>query len=600
MKIIYYLFVVFSCIFLFGCQADENTIINDCGYLRLVIGEDNSLNARIASDYNPKQLAVQILNADGKVVKTTNNWEAWKDTQIPLSPGTYTVQASSNGFDGEESGWDIPYYAGSNTVKIETGKEANTTVTCTLANVKVTVEYASDLLSALGEGTIDVEVGAVDKTKCTPLSFAKNDTRSAYFPVTDLYTKVTISSVTGKRNTLTKEIKGVKARDYYILNFKLADSGNGKFNITVDDKNNVYNYNFVVSPKPTANAIITGSAWTTFAYLMATEVTMPSGETMDPNKVKFEYKQKDTENWLSVIATPMEDGYSAKITGLLPETSYDYRLNYNDEEFVVTSSSPLITEQRIQLPNSGFEDWCTKSVPTAMPVGTTPTSFPCASNEYDAGNLFWDTSNPGANSTGENNPTKSTTNFYSGKYAASLTTASVFGYIAAASLYTGEFQSATLSGTATLDFGRPFTSRPTQLTGYYRYNPSTVTVDKNDNVSGMKNGDKDRCAIYILLADWNEPFRVNTGNNTFIDVENDEHIIAYGELSAEEACPVEAMTDYKKFTINLEYRDLMRSPKYIVVVCSASKYGDYFTGGAGSELLVDDFELIYGDTPQTK
>lgn len=43
----------------------------------------------------------------------------------------------------------------------------------------------------------------------------------------------------------------------------------------------------------------------------------------------------------------------------------------------------------------------------------------------------------------------------------------------------------------------------------------------------------------------------------------------------------------------LDYRYTDRTPKYILVVASASKYGDYFTGGVGSKLLIDNFELIY-------
>ena len=41
-----------------------------------------------------------------------------------------------------------------------------------------------------------------------------------------------------------------------------------------------------------------------------------------------------------------------------------------------------------------------------------------------------------------------------------------------------------------------------------------------------------------------------------------------------------------------------RAPKYIIVVASASKYGDYFIGGVGSTLWLDEMELIYGDNPQ--
>ena len=51
------------------------------------------------------------------------------------------------------------------------------------------------------------------------------------------------------------------------------------------------------------------------------------------------------------------------------------------------------------------------------------------------------------------------------------------------------------------------------------------------------------------------------------------------------------MTEYEKFTIDIEYRDLKRKPTYIVIVATSSKYGDYFAGSTNSVLLVDEFEL---------
>ena len=42
-----------------------------------------------------------------------------------------------------------------------------------------------------------------------------------------------------------------------------------------------------------------------------------------------------------------------------------------------------------------------------------------------------------------------------------------------------------------------------------------------------------------------------------------------------------------------EYRDRTRTPKYIVIVAAASKYGDYFTGGVGSTLYLDEFSFVY-------
>ena len=55
----------------------------------------------------------------------------------------------------------------------------------------------------------------------------------------------------------------------------------------------------------------------------------------------------------------------------------------------------------------------------------------------------------------------------------------------------------------------------------------------------------------------------------------------------------ETVSAYKDFEIELDYRSTSRVPKYLLIVCSASKYGDYFTGGAGSTMWVDDFSFEY-------
>ena len=47
------------------------------------------------------------------------------------------------------------------------------------------------------------------------------------------------------------------------------------------------------------------------------------------------------------------------------------------------------------------------------------------------------------------------------------------------------------------------------------------------------------------------------------------------------------------FEVELQYKATNRRPKYLIVVCAASKYGDYFTGGTGTTLYVDDLSLSY-------
>ena len=57
---------------------------------------------------------------------------------------------------------------------------------------------------------------------------------------------------------------------------------------------------------------------------------------------------------------------------------------------------------------------------------------------------------------------------------------------------------------------------------------------------------------------------------------------------------------WKEFNIDLKYRTLTTKPTHIIIVCSSSKYGDYFTGSTGSLMYLDDLELVYGDTPTLK
>ena len=90
---------------------------------------------------------------------------------------------------------------------------------------------------------------------------------------------------------------------------------------------------------------------------------------------------------------------------------------------------------------------------------------------------------------------------------------------------------------------------------------------------------------------------MNNGAKQFIDFDNDPNIIAYGELPQEECV---ATDGWKEVNIPLVYRSLDRKPTHIIIVMSASKYGDYFVGSDSSVMYVDDFELIYDGEPSVQ
>ena len=64
--------------------------------------------------------------------------------------------------------------------------------------------------------------------------------------------------------------------------------------------------------------------------------------------------------------------------------------------------------------------------------------------------------------------------------------------------------------------------------------------------------------------------------------------MAYGKMECAQTIP-----SYIPFEFEINYKATNRRPKYILVTASASKYGDFFTGGNGSTLYIDDFELVY-------
>ena len=270
---------------------------------------------------------------------------------------------------------------------------------------------------------------------------------------------------------------------------------------------------------------------------------------------------------LVMMCSCMED----ILSGLTPDPSLDT----NPESSSDPNSEPVQSEDVVSadtVPNLSFDDWY-KDGSVWMP------------NASD-GPYVWDSANPGTAMLGVSPTTPEEEDVVKGK-AARLETMSVFGMLAAGNIYVGQFCNVAGLG-AELNWGYPFTSRPLALHGYYKYAPKTIDIAK-DPYKDLK-GTTDECQIQIILADWDTQFHINSSEKVFVDIENDPNIIAFGSLVSSNTD-----SDYVEFTIPLVYRN-ERTPKYIVIVGSASRYGDYFTGAKGSVLLLDEFSLIYDST----
>lgn len=596
-KIYLFLFVILSTLSITSCQQDD---LNDnIGYLRIEVGTNAYVDTRIAADYNPKQIALQILDSKGGIVESTDDWETLSGQQIRLEAGTYTVKASSNGFDGSESGFDIPYYAGSQQITVQTGKEVTANITCTLANVKVTVNYDQSFIDAFQSATATVKSAMEGVNE---LSFRMGDElKPAYFPVADLTATISVTNHSGQQFSQDTPITNVKARKHYILNFKVAETGDiGGVSVSVDGTETVYTFTFNVSTEASTKlGAEPANAWSNFAYLEGS--ILSSSEELDPASMHFEYKKADAEEWQTISANYNSGNqkFTAILTGLTPATQYTYRLAYEKSgEAYASDPVTFTTEEATTLPNGNMDDWYKSG----------KTWYPVSESDYSTSGSFWDSSNPGT-TTGAGalvnvNPTQGNSSIVhtSGGKSAELKSqyASAFGIgkFAAASLYSGKFNSLVGTNGAKIDFGQKFASRPTGLHGWFRYTSGKIDYRGDNTPAGLgEKGTDDLCSIYMALA--KAPHQLNnTDTSTFFDFENDDNIIAYGELPDAEA--VSTNNEWKEFNVELKYKDITpQTAYYLIIVCSSSKYGDYFTGSTGSIMYIDDLELLYG-IPSTK
>lgn len=332
----------------------------------------------------------------------------------------------------------------------------------------------------------------------------------------------------------------------------------------------------------------------------------------DAQDVHFVYRKAGASDWTTVAAEEVAarsrafakgTRVQAELTGLEPGTSYEYALVADD---FMTATKTFATENAVQLPNASFEDW----------HGSSPLLI-----YADGGQQFWDSGNHGSSTLNINVTTATSDMIHSGSNAIALESArpNMFGIgkFAAGNVFVGQYVET--DGTdGVLGWGRPFTARPKQMKVWAHYTSKNIDTSDGKNVpSEYQKGTPDRGIIYVALMDdhtyshtlttnkganglkkgqtVNFPVIVKTKSQTPDDLfqpdgKHKDYVIAYGQHIFEGTTPGSQLVE---ITIDLDYRKTDVIPSYIVLTASASKGGDYFTGGIGSKLVLDDVELVY-------
>lgn len=373
----------------------------------------------------------------------------------------------------------------------------------------------------------------------------------------------------------------------YLVNIKAIDA-NAK---TRDANLRILVSNAIVTTEPVKGYDV----WALRTYVTA-NVNKLAYDAAISKELAFEYRKQGTEQWEKQAAT-LDAGnssrMSAQLSSLTPGTTYEFRAWCSGQ----SSESPtykFTTETTPQLQNSGFENWSQPSKPLLL---------------YGSGEpMFWDSGNWGSTTLSANDnvtvydeaiKAPGTKGARSVRMKSAFVGLGSIGKFAAGNAFVGKYIKTIGTTGAQIGFGRPHASRPVKLRGYLKYRPVAINYTELNYVA---KGELDNAHIYVSVGDWDYvggaeggsgdkdvPFLVDTSAKKFFD-KTGKGVIAYGEKIQAEATLGEEMIP---FEIELKYKDTTRKAKYIILVTTSSRYGDYFTGGTGSTLWLDDLELVY-------
>ncbi len=338
--------------------------------------------------------------------------------------------------------------------------------------------------------------------------------------------------------------------------------------VNVESHGHIQRWTIYITQSQSTVTTLSADGWTNVAWVY--------GEAEANKSNTIQYRIKGDTEWIEVPEgwlTHNGGDFHARIIGLTPNTTYETRAVSDSETGEVLE---FTTGSILQIPNSDFDDWWLDG----------KVWCPWAQD----GVQYWDTGNKGATTLGPSNTTPTDDTVNGSGQAARLETKfvgiGIIGKLAAGNIFVGKY--VRTDGTnGILDFGHEFKERPTKLTGYYKYKTAPIS----STTTGFENlkGRPDSCVVWIALIDSDEPFQIRTNpNNRQLFNPDGDYVVAYGKMTNGQDVPA-----YSPFEITLDYKSTSRVPKYILITASASQYGDYFTGGNGAVLYLDDFELKY-------
>lgn len=509
--------------------------------------------------------------------------------------------------------WDSKSYKGSQAFEIVAGQVTTVQVVANVNNAITKVAFDPTVAENFNEGyTLTMTLS--DEDASTLVYDASKSGAEGYYIVAGLFEPSLTWTFTGtlakdgSSFTKTGVIENVEPGKLYNMNLKYTiKDGELMFSLSVDRTTEIVDDTIIFEPVSTGLAPSSVyEIWATRATIHA-DVDASEGEG---KTIKFAYSTDEGSTWTYVDAVNDSEGtYKAELTGLAPQTKYTYALCIDDVQ--IGEPMTFTTEAAPNFPNASFEY-------VSKVTGNNYYKFYDPNCGVEEGmKMFWGSGNgegpDGVNGSANMNiviTDVDTSTKIDGNQSVVAQTSSMVGMLAAGNLFAGQFVGLVGTSGGIVNFGRPWTSRPSAMRIWCKYETGLINILNNNNL-GVSKSDYDRAQIKVAIGTWDykkyggskeSPVQINTTDeSTFVDYYTDPSTIANGDViiykegySINKGGLITAdTTGWIEYVIPLEYHNLNAYPTHIVVSCAASQFGDYFTGYDKTKLWIDAVELIY-------
>ena len=241
-KIIYT--IMFAAVVLTGCKKAVQTA--ETGVLEMKVSASSADYVTRATNSDVKEFVVTITRPSDGWTRTFPRF-ANMPQQLDLGSGKYMVTATS--LYQEPAAWDQPIYSGTKQFTIAAGELTPVSLTCTLANMKVTIVPTANFMEEVSSYTVSVTNAgswSADDVAEKTLSWVKSDSqddiaagKAGYFTVAPLLVKVdgyrAIDPDGNNECHASLVINNVAARDHHEIKLDAKVTGQAGFTIDIDD-----------------------------------------------------------------------------------------------------------------------------------------------------------------------------------------------------------------------------------------------------------------------------------------------------------------------------------------------------------------------------